>query len=730
MGRARELPRDRPRGVGDGRVFTAALRRPRAGWRTRGSRSACTSSTGSSNTVRRIESDGPAARGARRARHARRGSRPRAQQPGLRGDPGRRRPRARPPTSCLERSTDLAAGGSPPTSSPRSTRCAASSSDRTPASTALAVADREDELSTGSTTTTSTGSGCIAPRSPAAGVDVGWCERARRGRPRRRRWPRRSSGSRRPCSMNALLGEVKESTGRISDARRGREVVLADRPRLAAGRPTSSRASTAPSSCSATSWAAASPSSGDYAADLPTVEAMAGELNQVWTNLVDNAIDAMDGAGTLAVARPRRRRARLGRRRGRRHRLRDDAEVAARAFEPFYTTKEVGKGTGLGLDISRRIVVERHSGRSASSRARMARWCGSGCPCSTAAPPEPDEEGPPMSEDVDAPDGIDPTVAAERRGLRRLRGPRPARLVGAPAALRGVRPRRLLRQLARPARDGPARRPGTPSSRASSRARTGSGTTRPRRPSRAPPSPSRPRTPTTSRPPARAAGSPRTGSTTSTDDGSRGPERGTSSSRSWPSRRARPPSPSSPGSSAPSAVVPPSRPTPPRAAPPPLPEHVAADLPDDLAVVVGTSGSTGTPKRALLTAGALRASARATHERLGGPGQWLLPLPAHHVAGLQVLLRSVEAGTHPGRHGPRRRLHRAGLRRRHRPGSTPGRGTTRAWSRPSCSASSTAPTARSPCAASTPSSSAAPRSPRTCAPGPRRQASPSSPPTG
>jgi len=83
------------------------------------------------------------------------------------------------------------------------------------------------------------------------------------------------------------------------------------------------------------------------------------------------------------------------------------------------------------------------------------------------------------------------------------------------------------------------------------------------------------------------------------------------------------------------------------AAPPPLPEHVAADLPDDLAVVVGTSGSTGTPKRALLTAGALRASARATHERLGGPGQWLLPLPAHHVAGLQVLLRSVEAGSTP-----------------------------------------------------------------------------------
>ena len=73
----------------------------------------------------------------------------------------------------------------------------------------------------------------------------------------------------------------------------------------------------------------------------------------------------------------------------------------------------------------------------------------------------------------------------------------------------------------------------------------------------------------------------------------------------------------------------------------------AAGLPDGLALVVGTSGSTGTPKRALLTAPALRASAQATHDRLGGPGQWLLAMPAHHVAGLQVLVRSVVAGTEP-----------------------------------------------------------------------------------
>ena len=75
------------------------------------------------------------------------------------------------------------------------------------------------------------------------------------------------------------------------------------------------------------------------------------------------------------------------------------------------------------------------------------------------------------------------------------------------------------------------------------------------------------------------------------------------------------------------------------------------DDPDDpTAVVVATSGSTGTPKGALLPAAALRASAAATAARLApGPGsqQWVLALPAHHVAGLQVLLRSVRAGTEP-----------------------------------------------------------------------------------
>ncbi|WP_308798631.1 AMP-binding enzyme [Agromyces silvae] len=68
---------------------------------------------------------------------------------------------------------------------------------------------------------------------------------------------------------------------------------------------------------------------------------------------------------------------------------------------------------------------------------------------------------------------------------------------------------------------------------------------------------------------------------------------------------------------------------------------------DHIALVVETSGSTDAPKRVLLSADALRASAEATAERLGGHGRWLLALPAHYIAGAQVLVRSILAGTAP-----------------------------------------------------------------------------------
>jgi len=68
-------------------------------------------------------------------------------------------------------------------------------------------------------------------------------------------------------------------------------------------------------------------------------------------------------------------------------------------------------------------------------------------------------------------------------------------------------------------------------------------------------------------------------------------------------------------------------------------------VPDAAAAVLASSGSTAEPKLVLLSADAMRRSADATHERLGGPGGWLLALPPHHVAGLQVVLRCLHAGT-------------------------------------------------------------------------------------
>jgi signal transduction histidine kinase len=99
----------------------------------------------------------------------------------------------------------------------------------------------------------------------------------------------------------------------------------------------------------------------EYAADLPHIQARGSELNQVWTNIIDNAIGAMNGEGEITLRT--------------RHddewvivEIEDNGpgipeEIIPNLFDPFFTTKPPGEGTGLGLNISRNIVVQKHQGQ-------------------------------------------------------------------------------------------------------------------------------------------------------------------------------------------------------------------------------------------------------------------------------------------------------------------------------------------------------------------------------
>jgi signal transduction histidine kinase len=98
----------------------------------------------------------------------------------------------------------------------------------------------------------------------------------------------------------------------------------------------------------------------DYDRDLPKLTVRGSELNQVWTNLLDNAIDALGETGTITISTTRE----AG---GVRVDIADDgsgiaAEIRERVFDSFFTTKDVGHGTGLGLATAHRIVVDRHNG--------------------------------------------------------------------------------------------------------------------------------------------------------------------------------------------------------------------------------------------------------------------------------------------------------------------------------------------------------------------------------
>jgi signal transduction histidine kinase len=99
----------------------------------------------------------------------------------------------------------------------------------------------------------------------------------------------------------------------------------------------------------------------EYAGDVPVIQAFASELNQVWTNIIDNASDAMNGEGKLIVRARRQDPWVLVE-------IEDNGpgipeENQSRIFDAFFTTKGSGTGTGLGLNISRNLIVQKHQGQ-------------------------------------------------------------------------------------------------------------------------------------------------------------------------------------------------------------------------------------------------------------------------------------------------------------------------------------------------------------------------------
>lgn len=221
----------------------------------------------------------------------------------------------------------------------------------------MALADREDALSDWLADHGVADDWLIASPLAAAGADLAWCERAADllgdALEPGVAWLASS------LTATTLLSEVKEATRRISD------LVGAVKSYSQLDRASIQQTSVSEGLESTLVVLRHRIPPGvtvlrDYDPATPIIDAIPGELNQVWTNLITNAIDAMNGSGTLRLAtRPDRD--------GLVVEIGDtgtwsDPTEKDRAFEPFFTTKGVGQGTGLGLDISRRIIVGRHRG--------------------------------------------------------------------------------------------------------------------------------------------------------------------------------------------------------------------------------------------------------------------------------------------------------------------------------------------------------------------------------
>jgi signal transduction histidine kinase len=223
----------------------------------------------------------------------------------------------------------------------------------------LETSDREEQLADWLEDHGVTAASAMAPTLVAAGVDLGWLERFAKAVPP----PHLEAGLSYPVralESDGLLDEITEAAGRISELLASvKQYTQMDRAPL--------QTFDVHEGIDATlTMLGHKLGDGievvrDYDRSLPHIAAFPGELNQVWTNLIDNAVDAMDGHGTLTVrTRP-----------GLDDRLVVEIgdtgpgvpdEVRNRIFEPFFTTKPMGKGTGLGLDIAWRIVVGRHRG--------------------------------------------------------------------------------------------------------------------------------------------------------------------------------------------------------------------------------------------------------------------------------------------------------------------------------------------------------------------------------